>query len=130
MKKVIFAVLASLLVVVASAEPIATFTAQAPTTYENGNAIAADDTLSYTVYCGLAAGGPYSYSFPAPNLTVGTQVDVSACVQGEPGTYYFVATASSSKYGETSAYSNEATRTWSAAEMGLVPNAPTLFTIQ
>ena len=130
MKRFGLVILALLYALVASAEPIASFSAQAPATYESGEAIAADDTISYTVYCSIIQGGPYNYSFPAPNLNAGTQIDVSACVQGEPGTYYFVSTASSSKYSSTSAYSNEASRTWTAEELGLVPNAPTLFTIQ
>lgn len=132
MKKVVAALtlLVMTFATVASAEPLGSFNAQAPTAYVNGNAIPVTDTLTYKVYCGLTPGGPYSHSFDALNLDAGTTIDVAACVQGEPGTYYFVATATSSTYGTESAFSNEATRTWTAQELGLVPNAPVLFTIQ
>lgn len=111
------------------AAPNATLSATAPIQYEDGNMIPVTDTLTYTVYCGSVT-GDYPFAFPAPNLDVGTTIDISACVQGTPGTYYFVATATSTVFASESSDSNETTRTYTVVDLGKVPLAPTLFTIQ
>ncbi len=113
-----------------NADPNGQFSATAPTQYEDGNMIPASDVLTYKVMCSNSQGGPYLYSFDVPNLVAGTQVDVAACVQGIPGAYYFVATATSSTWMTESSSSNETTKTWSAFELGKTPRPPTLFTIQ
>jgi len=115
---------------IVQAAPNSTFTATAPTQYESGEVIPATDTLTYTVYCGDKAGGPYLSSFPNVLLIAGTVIDVALCVNGVPGTYFFVATATSTVFASESLFSNEVIRTYSAAELGRVPNAPTLFTVQ
>ena len=73
----------------------------------------------------------YDFVYDAPDLTTaGASVDVQTCVQGTPGTYYFVATATSTLYATESVFSNEATRFYTANDLGNVPNAPVLFTVQ
>lgn len=111
------------------AAPNATLTATAPTQYVDGTMIPVTDTLTYKVYCGSSVGN-HPFVFDAPNLDAGTVIDISACVQGAPGTYYFVATATSTVYASESAVSNEATRSYTAVDLGKTPLAPTLFTIQ
>lgn len=133
MKRAILCLMALWVTLIASplwADPIANLSATAPTQYVDGTAIPGTATITYRVYCGTTS-GTYNYMYNAPNLDPGTSIDVASCVQGQPGTYYFVATAESSEYpGAESAWSNEATRTWTASDLGKVPNAPTLFTIQ
>ena len=133
MKQFCFVVLALILAAVApqaKADPVSNFSATAPTQYEDGNMIPATDVLSYTLYCSDTLGGPYLFSYDAAGLDPGTQIDIATCVQGVPGTYYFVATATSGTFSSESANSNEATRTYSAIDLGKTPLAPTLFTVQ
>ena len=130
MKKVfLFLGLASLSVL-SYAAPTSTFSASAPTSYENGDLIPGDEVLTYKVYCGNTPGGPYPFVYDANNLVLtGQAIDVGTCVQGVPGTYYFVATATSTKFGTESQYSGEATRVYTNAELGRIPLPPTLFSI-
>ena len=114
----------------AMADPVASLSATAPTQYENGDPIPVSDVLTYKVYCGTADGGGYPYSFDAPNLDPGTSIDIAACVQGQPGTYYFVSTATSTTHSTESVFSNQTSRVYTANDLGKVPGAPTLFTIQ
>ena len=112
------------------AAPNTTFTWTAPTNYEDGSVIPATDILSYTIYCSNTQGGPYNFSFPAGTAESIPNLDVGACVQGVPGTYYFVATAYSPDYASESAFSGEATRTYTAIDLGKVPNPPVLVSVQ
>lgn len=110
------------------AAPDATLSATAPTQYEDGTMIPTTDTLTYKVYCGSAQGN-YPFVFDAPNLDTGTTIDISACVAGSPGTYYFVATATSTVHVTESGWSNETSRVYTASDLGKTPLAPTLLTI-
>ena len=124
------ALVASFVVTAVEAAPTGNFNADAPTTYVNGAGIDPTDVLTYKVYCGTQQ-GVFDFVYDAPDLTVGgASIDVQSCVQGTPGTYYFVATATSSLYGTESVFSNETTRFYSANDLGNVPNAPVLFTVQ
>lgn len=111
--------------------PISDFIWTAPTNYQDGSIIdTVADPLSYTIYCGTTQGGPYTINFDAGvNVESGT-IDVGACVNGIPGTYYFVATATSSSFGTESPNSNEISRTYTAIDLGKVPNAPILISVQ
>ena len=111
------------------ADPVSTFTASHPTQYEDGRIIPSTDVLKFTIYCGTNAVGPYPFSFSIASLESGASVDVSSCVLGSPGVYYFVATATSAVYGTESIFSNEVVRTYTASDLGKTPLAPTLFTI-
>jgi len=112
------------------AAPVSDFSAIPPTQYEDGNIIPATDILAYRIYCSNTQGGPYLFSFDTPTIAVGTSIDVATCVLGVPGVYYFVATAISGTFGTESGNSNETTRTYTAADLGKTPLAPTLFTVQ
>ncbi len=112
------------------ADPVSSFSATAPTLYDDGTVIPVSDVLSYRLYCGDTAAGPYLFSFDTPTLAPGTQIDVGACVQGTPGTYYFVATAISGTFNTESVFSNEDLRTYTQADLPKTPNEPTLFTVQ
>jgi hypothetical protein len=114
---------------VALAAPVSTFTATAPTNYVDGTVIPATDVLSYAIYCGNTSGGPYNLVEANIASLSSTPVDVQSCVTG-PGTYYFVATATSSAFGTESAFSGEVSRTYSASDLGKVPFAPVLISVQ
>ena len=114
---------------IAVSAPNTDFTWTAPTNYEDGSVIPATDLLSYTIYCSNTSGGPYNSSYPAGTAESIANLDVGSCVQGIPGTYYFVATAYSPDYAAESQYSNEATRTYTAVELGKVPNPPVLISV-
>jgi len=114
----------------AFAAPNSDFSWTEPTQYEDGTTIPASDVLGYRIYCGSAQGGPYPYVYDVGSAVQAAVQDVGTCVQGLPGTYYFVATATSSTFNEESNFSNEATRTYTAADLGKVPLPPTLFDVQ
>lgn len=107
----------------------ATVSATAPTQYVDGTMIPATDTMTYKIYCGSDS-GVHPFVFDAPNLDVGTTIDITACVAGSPGTYWFVATATSTVHVTESGDSNEISRVYTASDLGKTPLAPTLFTIQ
>jgi len=135
MKKVIGMFIAGLAVSIVislgvSAAPVSDFSWTAPTQYEDGNVIPATDILSYRLYCGDTQGGPYPFLYDVGSAVEAAVQDVGTCVQGVPGTYYFVATATSTDYASESQYSNEANRTYSAADLGRVPLPPTLLSVQ
>lgn len=111
------------------AAPNSDFSWTDPTNYEDGTIIdSAVDTLTFSIYCSGTQGGPYT--LVQDNLTNSPQqIDVQSCVQGVPGTYYFVLTAVSTYYNTESDYSNEASRLYSAAELGKTPNAPVLLSV-
>lgn len=114
---------------VVSATPLSDFTWTPPTNYNDGTVIPSSDTLTYRLYCSTTSGSGYIFINSYVGGSSAQSVDVSACVNGVPGTYYFVATASSSVYNSESAYSNEITRTYTATDLGKVPNAPILISV-
>jgi len=118
------------IVSIASAAPNTDFTWTAPTNYVDGQIIPATDILSYTIYCSATQGGPYNDVYPAGIAENIANLDVGSCVQGVPGTYYFVATAFSPDFNAESAFSGEASRTYSAIDLGKVPNPPVLISVQ
>jgi len=130
MKKVLLFISLLFISGVAVAAPSSTFSATAPTLYVDGTSIPTTDILGYTLWCGNTAGGAYLHFYDVPNLISGTVVDVSSCVQGIPGTYYFVATATSSTFGTTSTFSLEILKTYTVIDLGKIPFAPTLLTVQ
>lgn len=108
------------------ADPFKSWNWTAPTQYENDIPIPADDDLSYTLKCGVSAGGPYDrfeamLKEPPPDLQ-----DMGLLVQNTPGTYYCVATARSSLHGTESANSNEVNFTVLPTDLGLTPKPPVL----
>lgn len=110
--------------------PTPNLSATAPTQYENGDVIPSSDVLTFLVYCTDVDNGVYPFSYDATGLTTGgITIDISTCVQGVPGTYYFVATARSTTFNVESLYSNTTARTFTAGELGKAPNAPTMLTI-
>ena len=105
-----------------------------PTTYENLIPIDVADNLTYTLYCNTTpnlSGPPYSIAIALddPGAPPSTE-DMDPLVQGRAGTYYCVATASSSLHGTESVYSNEANFIVTAAQLGNVPNPPTNLVLQ
>ena len=126
-------VLAALLgfVGITYASPITDFSWTPPTNYENGQVIDTNaDPLSYNLYCSDTSGGPYAFVTTFNGGSAANGVDVASCVQGVPGTYYFVLSAVSSLYNAESSYSNEVARTYTVSDLGLVPNAPVLLSVQ
>lgn len=113
----------------AMADQTATFTAIAPTLYENGSSIGTDDTLSYFIYCGTDT-GVYSIAFNMTDAFVagGENIDVSLCVPS-PGTYYFVATAYSFLHQAESVYSNQVIKTFTTEDFVQIPMAPTVLSV-
>lgn len=112
------------------AAPNSNFTWTAPTQYEDGTMIPATDVLTYRIYCSSTTGGPYAFFWDVGSAVEANNLDVSACVQGVPGTYYFVATAFSADFATESAFSNEATKTYTNIDLGRVPLPPTLLQVQ
>ena len=113
------------------ASPLSTFSWTPPTNYENGQVLDTTvDPLTYNLYCSDTSGGPYSFVTTFNGGSSAAGVDVASCVQGVPGTYYFVLTAVSSVYNAESGYSNELAKTYTVSDLGLVPNAPVLLSIQ
>jgi hypothetical protein len=131
MKKVLIVALGILMTFgIVSAAPNSDFSWTPPTNYEDGTVIVGDP-LDYILYCSNNSGGPYNFSYPVgTDISSIAQLDVASCVQGVPGTYYFVATATSTLQGTVSDFSNEASRTYTAQELGKIPNAPTLLSVQ
>ncbi len=105
-----------------------------PTTYTNANPIPASDTLSYELLCNDIPGEqgpPYEVliQLDDPGAPPSNE-DMDIIVQGRPGTYYCVATATSSAFGTTSEYSTEANFIVTADSLGFVPNPPLNLTLQ
>jgi len=109
--------------------PINTFTYEAPLQYEDLTLIDPVDILQYTLYCSDIEGGPYDTSWGVGLDTVISQ-DVSECVLGTPGTYYFVVTAFSVLHDTESIFSNEVSKTYGFTELGKVPMPPTIISVQ
>ena len=108
------------------ADPSKEWSWTGPTEYENGTVIPDSDDLSFRLRCGLSEGGPYD-SFetllakPPPSVA-----DMGPLVANTPGTYYCIATATSSLYGTESAPSNEINFTVLPGDLGLRPRPPVL----
>ena len=105
-----------------------------PTTYENAVPIDSADNLTYTLFCNdtpNVSGPPYDIAIALddPGAPPSTE-DMDPVVRGRAGTYYCVATASSSLHGTESVYSNESNFIVTSASLGLVPNPPTNLTLQ
>lgn len=127
----IVGLLGALLMFPAFAIPLSNFSWTAPTNYENGAVIdPVTDPLTYSIYCGTVSGGPYNLVQSGITGESANNIDVGTCVNGTPGTYYFVATATSTLYSTESAFSNEVARTYTVTDLGQVPNPPVLLTVQ
>lgn len=113
------------------AAPNTDFSWTEPTNYEDGTIIPATDILTYGLYCSNTSGGPYTFY---GNIGVDTNsavaVDLAACVNGVAGTYYFVLTATSADFNAESAFSNEASRTYTNIDLGKVPLPPVIISVQ
>ena len=122
---------ALILGLIASAAPNSNFTWTEPTNYENGTVIdATTDLITYNLYCGTTTGGPYTFVTEFLGGNSAANVDVGSCINGTPGTYYFVLTSNSTLYNTESVFSNELVVTYTTQDLGLVPNAPVLLSIQ
>jgi len=129
MKRLLATLVVFFLPLSAIAAPNITITFNAPTNYEDGTVIGADDQLTYRLYCGnLPADYPNWVDLP-PGTTSPAVVDMSYCVQGTPGDYYITMTAWSAKFGNESSYSNEILRNISPAALGKVVLPPTIISI-
>jgi hypothetical protein len=120
MKRILFLSTLMLFVLTSTAAPFAQFTWDAPTH---------TDTLSYTIYCSNIAGGPYNVSWDVGTGTSVNSLDLWDCVK-EAGTYYFVATVTSSALGTTSTFSNEVSRSYSANQIFKKPMPPLLRVVE
>lgn len=107
---------------VAASFPITTFSLTPPDQYTDGTTIPPEDTLTYKVYCSDTPGGPYAPIEETTTLT-SFALDTASCVTQE-GTYYFVATATSSVSGLESDYSGETTKTYTASDVNPTPPKP------
>lgn len=117
--------------IIASAAPNSNFSWNEPVNYENGQVIdPVADLITYNLYCGTTTGGPYNFVTEFLGGNTASNVDVGSCVNGVPGTYYFVLTANSTLYNSESVFSNELSVTYTTQDLGLVPNAPVLLSIQ
>jgi hypothetical protein len=130
MKKFLIAGLAMLtLFGVASAAPNTTFNWTLPLNYEDGSVITGDP-LDIILYCGNTSGGPYNFTYAVgTDISVIALLDVGSCVQGVPGTYFFVSTATSTLFGTTSIFSNETQKTYTAGDLGKVPLPPAVLSV-
>ena len=105
-----------------------------PTTYENLVPIDAADNLTYILYCNDTpgqSGPPYDVAIALddPGAPPSTE-DMDPVVRGRAGTYFCVATTSSSLHGTESVYSNESNFIVTAGQLGFVPGPPTNLTLQ
>jgi hypothetical protein len=125
------ALAASFIFSVASAIPLSDFTWTEPTNYENGQVIdPITDVITYSVFCSSTSGGPYTLVANGLTGSAANNLDVGSCINNTPGTYYFVATATSSFYNSESIFSNEASKTYTVTDLGQVPNPPVLISVQ
>lgn len=111
-----------------SAEPFKTWSWVGPSVYENGDPIIADP-LTFRLHCGIEQGGPYPTTITLDLQTPPALQDMVSLVMGLPGIYYCVETATSSLFGSTSGFSNEANFTVTPASLGFVPVPPILTLI-
>ena len=128
MKRAIQALVAIVLLgsITVDADPFKTFDWTDPTEYENNEPIPETDDLSFRLKCGTVEGGPYDLyesllTEPAPSVQ-----DMGPLVMNTPGTYYCVATATSSVHNTESEFSNEVSFTVLPSDLGLRPKPPVL----
>jgi len=116
------------------ADPFKTWNWDEPADYANGNPIPASDALTYTLHCNDVAGQqgePYEVQIALDDPGSPPSIeDMAPAVNATPGTYYCAATATSTAFGSTSGYSNEANFTVTSGQLGFVPNPPTNLTHQ
>ncbi len=110
-----------------TADPFKTWNWDGPTEYENNMPIPVEDTLSFNLLCGATEGGPYTMYEALMQPIPPSIEDMESLVQNTPGTYYCVATATSSLHGSTSVHSNEVNFTVLPTDIGLTPKSPVLF---
>ena len=108
------------------AEPFKTWNWIGPTEYENNTPIPVADALSYNLFCGTAQGGPYDIFGTLLDSSPPSIQDMGSLVQNSPGTYYCVATATSTLNNTESGLSNEVNFTVLPADLGLIPKPPVL----
>ncbi len=109
-----------------SADPIKTWTWDGPTEYENNMPIPPEDVLSFNLKCGNIQGGPYDQAEYLLDAMPPSVQDMASLVMNTPGTYYCVATATSSLHSTESESSNEVAFTVLPSDLGLRPKAPVL----
>jgi hypothetical protein len=107
------------------ADPFKTFDWISPTEYENNTPIPTTDELSYRLKCGGLEGGPYDL-FETTMIEKPSLQDLGPLVMNTPGTYYCVATATSSLHNLESGPSNEVNFTVLPSDLGLRPKPPVL----
>jgi hypothetical protein len=107
------------------ADPFKTWDWISPTEYENDSLIPASDELSYRLKCGAIEGGPYNL-YETTMIDKPSLQDMGPLVANAPGTYYCVATATSSAHATESAPSNEVNFTVLPSDLGLRPKPPVL----
>lgn len=128
MKWVRFAVVVLLLgSLTLQADPFKTWNWTGPTEYENNFPIPPADALSYNLLCGITQGGPYDLYEALLQSSPPSIEDMGSLVMNTPGTYYCVATATSSLHNSTSVHSNEVNFTVLPTDLGLIPKAPVLY---
>lgn len=108
------------------ADPFHEWSWTAPTAYENGSQIPATDNLIFTLKCGTDQGGPYDkfeavLAKPPPDT-----LDMGLLVQNKPGSYFCIATATSTLYSSESDPSNEVNFNVLPSDLGLRPQPPVL----
>lgn len=108
------------------ADPIKTWNWTGPTQYENNTPIPAADALSFRLKCGSIEGGPYDQYETLLDATPPSIQDMAPLIMNTPGTYYCVATATSSLHGLESGSSNEVNFTVLPGDLGLRPKPPVL----
>jgi len=108
------------------ADPFKTFNWTGPTQYENNTQIPPADALSFNLFCSRTQGGPYDlYTSLLDNAPPSIQ-DMGPLVANTPGTYYCIATATSSLHNLESEPSNEVNFTVLPSDLGLRPKPPVL----
>lgn len=102
--------------------------------YENGNPIPTSDVQTYTLYCNTTPGEqgpPYDVGIALDDPGAPPSIeDMAPVVQGRVGTYECVATQRSTAYNTESGYSNVENFIATSADLGFVPQPPTLLTSQ
>ena len=129
MQKILLGLVLYFGMMVASAFPILTWTWVAPLLYGNGVSIPASDVLSYNLYCGND-GVSFSDTIVFSSSTPPSVEDMAFAVKGTPGTYACAATAVSSEWNSESDFSEIVTFTVTPADLGFIPNPPTLLSVQ
>ena len=116
------------------AAPIITVNWDEPTTYLNGQPIDPADIVTYTLFCNDTSGEqgpPYEVAIALDDPGAPPSVeDLVGVVNGQAGTYWCAARASSSLYPDDSGFSVEANFTVTSGDLGFVLSPPTNLTLQ